>query len=300
MDVLIQAVTLAFSPQILGIMLLAAVFGLFVGAAPGLTATMATALLVPITFFMPPLAAIAAIISCSAMAIFAGDIPAALIRIPGTPASAAYVDDAYILCRQGRLDLALGTNVTASAIGGIFGTIVLVVAAPQLADWALNFSSYEYFWLALVGLSCATLVSTGSPLKGLVSLCLGLAFAIVGLDVVTGQPRFTFGSMELMGGLSLVSTLIGAFAVSELLRKATTFDERLPKPPADRQRTAARPSPAALEISRRRSARQQHRHSDRCAARRRRRHRRLDILRRQQEVFEDARVVRSWQRRGYH
>jgi TctA family transporter len=166
------------------------------------------------------------------MAIFAGDIPAALLRIPGTPASAAYVADTHLLAKSGRLDLALGTNVTASAIGGLFGTAVLIVAAPVLADWALAFSSYEYFWLALLGLSCAALVAAGSPLKGLVSLLLGLLLSTVGLDVVSGMPRFTFGVVDLQGGVSLIAVLIGAFAVAELMRKAISLGTERPTVPA--------------------------------------------------------------------
>src|SRR5690606_7155781 len=98
--------------------LISAAFGLFVGATPGLSATMAVALIVPVTFFLSPVAAIGAIITCSAMAIFAGDIPGALLRIPGTPASAAYVNDTYELNKQGKLALGLGTTLTTSAIGG--------------------------------------------------------------------------------------------------------------------------------------------------------------------------------------
>ena len=229
MNVLVHASELVFTVEILSILLASAVFGLFVGATPGLTATMATALLVPITFFMPPIAAIGAIVTCSAMAIFAGDIPAALLRMPGTPASAAYTDDTFELNRKGRLDLALGTNVTASAFGGIVGSLILVLAAPQLARAALSFSTFEYFWLALLGLSCAAIVSPGSPLKGIVSLALGLFLSTIGLDVVSGQPRFTFGLVDLMGGLSFVAAMIGAFAVAEILRKTLSMDEALPK-----------------------------------------------------------------------
>ena len=97
MDAVVLAFGLIFDPAVLGVMLLAALFGLFVGAIPGLTATMATALLVPFTFFMDPVPAIACIVTTVAMAIFAGDIPGALLRIPGTPASAAYCDEAYAL-----------------------------------------------------------------------------------------------------------------------------------------------------------------------------------------------------------
>src|SRR5918998_814966 len=121
---------------------------------PGLTATMAIALLVPVTFFMDPVPAVGAMVACSAMAIFAGDIPATLLRIPGPPASAAYTDEAYAMTRKGQGELALGANLLFSALGGLFGTAVLIVAAPSLAEVALQFSSFEYFWLACLGLLC--------------------------------------------------------------------------------------------------------------------------------------------------
>ncbi|MBE2276086.1 MAG: tripartite tricarboxylate transporter permease [Rhodobacteraceae bacterium] len=227
----VDALSLVFQPHTIITILGAALFGLFVGSMPGLTATMAAALLVPITFYMDPVSAVGAIVTCSAMAIFAGDIPGALLRIPGTPASAAYVDEAYQLGRQGKLAQVLSVNLLASAMGGIFGALVLIFLAPQLAAVALNFSSYEYFWLALIGLSAATLVSASNPIKGCISLFMGLFLATVGLDVVTGFPRYTMDSVNLMGGVSLIAALIGLFAVAELFRKATTIDEDLPPPP---------------------------------------------------------------------
>ena len=142
-------------------------FGMFVGAVPGLTATMATALLVPITFFLPPIPAVAAIVTATAMAIFAGDIPGALLRIPGTPASAAYTDEAYAMTRKGQGETALGVGLVFSCIGGLFGTFVLIVAAPALAEVALKFSSFEYFWLALLGLTCAVFITSDDAAQGL-------------------------------------------------------------------------------------------------------------------------------------
>ena len=126
MNVLGQAFALVADPYVLLVMLASGIFGLFVGSIPGLTATMATALLVPITFFMDPVPAIAAIVTAAAMSIFAGDIPGALLRIPGTPASAAYVEDAYRMTRDGRSRDALGAVLVFSAIGGIFGTLILL------------------------------------------------------------------------------------------------------------------------------------------------------------------------------
>src|SRR5881227_2962418 len=196
-----QAFGLVFDPYNIVVLLGASLFGLFVGAVPGLTATMATALLVPVTFFMAPIPAVAAIVTATAMAIFSGDIPGCLLRIPGTPASAAYTDEAYAMTRKGQAELALGAGLVFSAVGGLFGTAVLIVAAPALANFALNFSSFEYFWLVLLGLTCAVFITSDAPLKGVVTLLLGLLVACVGLGNPAGYPRFTFGSIELLGGI---------------------------------------------------------------------------------------------------
>src|SRR5215204_669305 len=224
MDALIAATKLVFDPFVLWVILASSAFGIFVGAMPGLTATMATALLVPVTFFMEPVPALGAIVTATAMAIFAGDIPAAMLRMPGTPASAAYTDESYLMSKKGLLDLNLGVNLVFSVLGGLFGVVILVVAAPALAELAINFSSFEYFWLAALGLSCAVFIATEDPLKGFVSLLLGLAIGTVGIDPAAGFPRFTFGSVELMQGINLIAAMIGMFAVSEILRNAVAMD----------------------------------------------------------------------------
>ncbi|WP_368413966.1 tripartite tricarboxylate transporter permease [Falsiroseomonas sp.] len=222
MDALIQAFGLVFDPFVLAVIAVSAVFGMFVGAMPGLTATMATALLVPVTFFMPPVPALGAIVTATAMAIFAGDIPAALLRMPGTPASAAYADESYEMTRKGQLNLVMGTNLVFSAAGGLIGVAVLIALAPALAEVAINFSSFEYFWLACLGLTCAVFLTNADPVKGFLSLFIGLLLATVGIDPSAGFPRFTFGEVELMQGVNFVATMIGVFAVSELLRNAVT------------------------------------------------------------------------------
>ncbi|HJW53461.1 MAG TPA: tripartite tricarboxylate transporter permease [Burkholderiaceae bacterium] len=217
---LVQAFSTVFEPYTILVMVLASLFGLFVGAVPGLTATMATALLVPVTFFMPPIPAIAAIVTATAMAIFSGDIPGCLLRIPGTPASAAYTDEAFAMTRKGQAELALGAGLVFSAVGGLFGTAVLIVAAPALAEFAIRFSSFEYFWLVLLGLTCAVFITSDRPLKGLLTLFLGLLVACVGLGNPAGHPRFTLGNSELMGGVGMIPMMIGMFAVSEIIRFA--------------------------------------------------------------------------------
>ena len=226
MNELLEGFRLVAAPDVLIAILASAIYGLVVGSLPGLSATMATALLVPVTFYLSPIAAIATIITASAMAIFSGDIPGALLRIPGTPASAAYTDEAYAMTRKGQAEMALGAGLWFSAIGGIVGTLSLVLMAPVLAEMALSFSTYEYFWLAFLGLMCATLVARSSPIKAIASMLLGLLIACIGLENPAGVPRFTFGVTNLLGGIEPIPALVGVFAVSEVMRAMVS-----PEPP---------------------------------------------------------------------
>lgn len=218
MSDLLQAFELVFRLEVLLVILGASVFGIFAGAMPGISATVAVALLVPITFFMEPVAALAAIATAVAMSIFAGDLPGALLRIPGMPASAAYAEESHEMTLKGQGGTALMISLLCSVLGGLCGTLALATLAPTLADFALQFQFYEYFWLAAIGLSTAALVSGPSPAKGLVSLSIGLLLATVGLDTISGAPRFTFGTIALMEGINFIPVMIGVFAVAEVLR----------------------------------------------------------------------------------
>jgi TctA family transporter len=124
------------------------------------------------------------------------------------------------MARKGQLELNLGVNLVFSVAGGLVGVLFLIVAAPLLAEAALNFSSFEYFWLACLGLSCATLITSSGRTRAVLAMLIGLGIGCVGMDPVAGYPRFTFGSVDLMSGISFIPTMIGAFAVSELLRGA--------------------------------------------------------------------------------
>jgi TctA family transporter len=223
---LLEACRMVAQVDVVVAILASAIYGLVVGSLPGLSATMATALLVPVTFWLSPIAAIATIITASAMAIFSGDIPGCLLRIPGTPASAAYTDEAYAMTRKGQAEMALGAGLWFSAIGGVVGTLSLVLMAPLLAEMALSFSTYEYFWLAFLGLMCATLVARSSPIKAIASMLLGLLVSCIGMENPAGTPRFTFGLTDLLGGIEPIPALVGVFAVSEVMRAMVT-----PEPP---------------------------------------------------------------------
>lgn len=209
-----------FTLDNLTVILLATLYGTFVGAMPGLTATMAVALLVPFTFFMDPVPAISAIVATTTTAIFAGDIAGALLRMPGTPASAAYVDDAFRIAQRGGARRVLFISLLTASIGGVIGVAILALAAPQLARFAIGFSSYENFWLATLGLTCAIFAGSSSVAKNFASLFFGLFVASIGIDVAVGHPRFTFGNVELLDGVSFIPAMIGLFAMSEVLRNA--------------------------------------------------------------------------------
>ncbi|MEY9415760.1 putative tricarboxylic transport membrane protein [Bradyrhizobium japonicum] len=223
---LIEAFALISTWEVIIAMFAASVYGLVIGSLPGLSATMATALLVPVTFYLSPIAAIATIVAASSMAIFSGDIPGALLRIPGTPASAAYADEAYAMTRKGQAELALGAGVWFSAVGGIAGVLSLMILAPPLAEIALSFSTFEYFWLALLGLMCATLVARSSPVKAIAGMFLGLLVSCIGIENPGGVPRFTFGITDLFGGIEPIPALVGVFAVAQVMRAMLT-----PEPP---------------------------------------------------------------------
>jgi TctA family transporter len=218
------AVHAVLDPGVLMIIVLAAVYGVFIGAIPGLTATMAVALLVPVTFHLDPVHAIAAVVTLVACAIFAGDIPNTLLRIPGTPSSAAYTDDVHALVKRGLQERALGTCLVFSVAGGLVGAVVLMLFAQSLARLAALFGTVEYFWLYLLGLGSAVAASRGSPLRAALGLILGLALSTVGLSTAHGSERFTFGIAELYRGINFIPAMIGLFGLSEVLRNLLVLD----------------------------------------------------------------------------
>lgn len=232
-DILIRLM----DPQLLLTILVCTLYGALIGALPGLSATMAVALLVPFTFYMDPVTAIAAIVATTSTGIFAGDISGALLRIPGTPASAAYVSDSATIAHEGRPRTILFVSLFSGVCGGIIGVIALSLATPMLARFATNFSSDEMFWLAALGLSCAVFVASAPPAKTFASLFIGLAIATVGIDVAVGMPRFTFGLYDLYDGVDFISAMIGFFALTELFRVALE----------GRDPAAAKPAPIKME-----------------------------------------------------
>ncbi len=191
--------------------------GLIVGAVPGLGVIMAMTILLPFTFHIPPLPALAMLAAIYVGGMCGDVIPAVFLGIPGTPGAAADVLDGYPLAKQGRASEALNLSIFGSFIGGTFSTLILLLFAGPLVAIAVNFGPPEYFWLALCGLSLIATLTHGSLVKGLVAGGLGVAISTIGMDPIYGTFRFTFENPNLIEGIPLLPPLLGLFAFSRVL-----------------------------------------------------------------------------------
>ncbi|WP_034491909.1 tripartite tricarboxylate transporter permease [Afifella pfennigii] len=217
MDSLALGFQLVFHWQSLAALFGGIVVGVFAGAIPGVSATMAVALTLPFTFSLQPIYGILLLLGVYKGGIFGGSIPAILIKTPGTPASSATVLDGYPLAEQGKAGKALGMALYASCTADLISNLALILFAGWLASFALSFGPPEFFTLILFSLTIIAGVSGASLLKGLISACLGLLLATIGLDLVYGTERFVFGEPDLMGGLNFIAVLIGLFALPEII-----------------------------------------------------------------------------------
>ncbi len=192
--------------------------GLFVGAMPGLSATMAIAILVPVTFAFPPDTGISLLAAIYLSAMYGGSVAAILIRTPGTAAAAATVLDGYPLSQKGQAGKALSISLTASFIGGLISSIALLTVAPILGRVALEFGPVEMAAVATLGMTILASLSQESTVKGLLSGALGLLISCVGMDAVSGSARFTMGNINLFSGVPFTVALIGLFSIPQVLR----------------------------------------------------------------------------------
>ena len=214
----------AFSLYTLFLIVSATIAGVLIGALPGLSSTMATALLLPFTIYLQPVEAISVLSALYCGGTFGGSITAILINTPGAPPAAATALDGYPMAQRGEAGRALGISAISSAIGGIFSLIVLLVAAPALAKLAYQFGPPEYFALTVFGLSMLASISGDSAVKNLIGGCFGVFLSTIGVSLTTGVERFTFGVDELYDGIDFIPVLIGMFAVSELLAQTKRLD----------------------------------------------------------------------------
>ncbi|OSP54587.1 tripartite tricarboxylate transporter permease [Pseudoruegeria sp. SK021] len=196
----------------------ATLLGIIVGSLPGLTATMGVALLTSLTYSLDRDAAILVLICMYVGAIYGGSRSAILLNIPGTPASAATSLDGYPLARQGKAAYAMGLATVGSVLGTLVGIVLLVLLAPPLAEAAIRFGSFEFFWLAVFGVVISgQLTADGNVQKGYIAGILGLMVAMIGSDGIHAHVRFNFGIAELNGGIGLIPAMVGAFGFAEVL-----------------------------------------------------------------------------------
>jgi putative tricarboxylic transport membrane protein len=189
------------------------ILGILFGAMPGLTATMAIALLIPLTFGMQPLVALGMLAGIHNGASYGGAIPAVLLRIPGTPGAICTTFDGYPMAKQGLARTALKIAVVSSAIGGMVSAMSLMLLSPPLALVTLAFGPPEIFWVNVFGLASIAVLLGDDPVKGLLAALFGVLLSAVGIDAVTGHERYTFDVLYLVSGLSLLIVLVGMYAI---------------------------------------------------------------------------------------
>jgi len=217
----------ALTPFNLVLALFGVVAGTIVGSIPGLTATMALAVLVPITFSMDPASALILLGAIYTGAIYGGAYAAILLNTPGTPSAIATTFDGYPMAKRGDGDLAVALACFASVVGGLVGAFALLLLAPPLSKVALAFGPIEYFWLSIFGLSLIASLSTGNLMKGLAGGAFGMLLSTVGVAEVSADIRLTFGSQMLVGGFGVIGALIGLYCIPVLIDLVATPDRHL-------------------------------------------------------------------------
>ncbi|MBJ2356508.1 tripartite tricarboxylate transporter permease [Sphaerochaeta sp. S2] len=212
---LVEVLTSVFNIQIFLFIILGVFTGICIGALPGLTATMGVALVLPLTFGLEAVPGILLLIGVYVGAIYGGSISGILLRTPGTPAAAATAIDGFEFSKRGESGRAMGISTISSFIGGVVSVLALWLISPQLAKLALRFSAPEFFLLAVFGLSIIASISGNSLAKGVLCGALGVSLSFIGIDGITGFPRFTFNNINLLSGMSFIPVMIGLFAMSQ-------------------------------------------------------------------------------------
>ncbi|SDI81998.1 tripartite tricarboxylate transporter permease [Billgrantia gudaonensis] len=214
----LSGLAVVLQPMNLLILTSAVFIGFIGGALPGISGVILVVILLPVTYGMDPTAAFMLLTAIYGSTVFSGLITAILYRAPGTPEAVMTAFDGYPMTQQGQAGKALGIGVLSSAIGGLVGTVALIIFTPLLASVALKFSSPEYFALAILGLTVVASLG-GRLIFGLIGATLGLLIASVGIDPLTGTSRYTFGSLHLAEGVGLIPVIVGLFAVSEVMKR---------------------------------------------------------------------------------
>ena len=212
------------------VLLLLGVFvGIIFGSIPGLTATLGVTLFIPFTYTMAPVQGLTMLIAVYVGGISGGLITATLINIPGTPSSIYTCFDGYPMTKKGKPAQALAIGVFCSLIGGTVSAFALMAIAPQLAKVSLSFGSWEYFAVALMGLSVVVAMCSDSLIKGLIGALLGLLLGGIGIDAISGVSRMTFGFWQLQAGISSTALMMGLFAITEVFNQSLELNKPRPK-----------------------------------------------------------------------
>ena len=211
------------TPASLLLMVAGVAVGIVFGSIPGLSASMAVALFLPLTFSMTPSMGMNTLVAVYIGGISGGLISAILLNMPGTASSIATCFDGHPMAKNGEAMKALGLGIVFSALGSIFSFIILTFCAPMLADVALKFTPVENFGICFFALTMVAILSSGNMVRGILAGMLGLIFALVGMAPIDGTPRFTFGTSNLMAGFDTLPTLIGIFAISDILITAESM-----------------------------------------------------------------------------
>lgn len=217
----------ALSLANISLALLGVIAGTVVGALPGLTATMAVAILVPITFTMSPASALIVMGAVYTGALYGGAYSAILLKTPGTPSAIATTFDGYPMAKRGDGSLAISLACVSSVVGGLIGAFALLTISPYLATVAMAFGPAEYFWLAVLGLTLIAALSQGNLLKGIIAGCFGLLLSTIGVAEISADVRFTFGVHSLLGGIAVIPALIGLYCVPVLIDLISTPEKHL-------------------------------------------------------------------------
>ena len=210
----------SLTPSNFIVLLIGVIVGIIVGALPGLTASIAIVILLPFTYAMDPIPALIMLGASYCGSMYGGSISSILINTPGTPAAAMTAVDGFPMARKGKAGTALGMAAFASWFGGTFSVFALLLFSQTLAKFAMKFGPPEFFLLSVFGLTIIVTLSKEDPLKGAISAILGLLFGTVGMDLFFGYKRFTFGSLDLMTGMTLVPVLIGLLSIPHILNLA--------------------------------------------------------------------------------
>ncbi|UMZ74290.1 tripartite tricarboxylate transporter permease [Natranaerofaba carboxydovora] len=222
---ILSALAAVLNPESIMWIFVGVVLGIIFGAIPGLTATTAVAVFVPITFGMTVENSMSFLMGIYCGGFYAGSIPAILINAPGAPGNAATIFDGHPMAKQGRAGEALAYSIISSWVGGTVSAFLLLILAPIIGSIALMFAPPEYFAVGLLGMACIAGVSGKTLTKGIAGACIGMFLGTIGLDPIDAMPRFTFGSVALQAGIDLLPALVGLFAISEVFNRIESLDQ---------------------------------------------------------------------------